>query len=101
MLITLLLFTTVATSTALFFSVRRNFQLLDIIENAGDNLEDSLKELNYYYDKVNKTSKMELFLDEPVTRELVNDIKQVKKTIKAAAEKISIFIEEDQDEKEE
>lgn len=87
-------------STCLFFSVKKNLQLLDTIEEAAENYKETIEELNYYYERIEKKSKLELFLDEPVTRELVEDIKGTKKAIKNAAEKISVFIEDENEEKE-
>jgi hypothetical protein len=71
---------------------------MEIFEAAADDYKKILEELNYYHDQVDKKSKLELFLDEPVTRELVEDIKGTKKVIKDAAEKISVFMEENNDE---
>jgi hypothetical protein len=84
-----------ALSTALYISVKRNFELLDTIEEYTDQISESLEEIDYYYSKIDKKSKLEIFLDEPVTRELVEDIKGTKKSIKKLAEKISILIEEE------
>lgn len=74
--------------------------MVDMLESAADDYKDILEELNYYHDQFDKKSKLELFLDEPVTRELVEDIKGTKKVIKHAAEKISVFMEENNEEKE-
>lgn len=87
-------------STCLFLSVKKNLQLLETIEDIAENYKETIEELNYYYEKIDKKSKLELFLDEPITRELVEDIKGTKKAIENAAKKISVFIEEENEEKE-
>lgn len=69
-----------------------------LFEDVFESYRELLEQLNYYYDKFDKKSKLELFLDEPVTRELVEDIKGTKKAIKLAAEKISVFIENENEE---
>lgn len=69
-----------------------------LFEDVFESYRELLEQLNYYYDKFDKKSKLELFLDEPVTRELVEDIKGTKKAIKFAAEKISVFIENENEE---
>jgi len=94
-LIFILLIACLLLSTALFYSVRRNLQYLEIIEVSADSIEESLKELDYYYSKFDKKSKMELFLDEPVTRELMEDIRGTKKAVKKIAEKFSVLIDEE------
>jgi hypothetical protein len=100
----ILLLLLLAQSVITFFSVRKNLELMETIEETAENYEEFTKEvleqLNYYYNKIDKKSKLELFLDEPVTRELVEDIKGTKKAIRNAAEKISVFVEEENDEKE-
>lgn len=83
-------------SAGLYISVKRNFELIDTIEEYREQLTESLEEIDYFYGKIEKKSKLEIFLDEPVTRELVDDIKGTKKSIKKLAEKISILIEEEE-----
>jgi hypothetical protein len=100
----ILLLLLLAQSAITFLSIRKNLELMETIEETAENYEEFTKEvleqLSYYYNKIDKKSKLELFLDEPVTRELVEDIKGTKKAIRNAAEKISVFIEEENDEKE-
>lgn len=83
-------------SAGLYISVKRNFELIDTIEEYREQLTESIEEIDYFYGKIEKKSKLEIFLDEPVTRELVDDIKGTKKSIKKLAEKISILIEEEE-----
>ena len=84
-----------ALSIALYFSIKKNFELLDVIESYGEKITESLEDLNYYYGRIDRKSKIEIFIDEPVMRELVEDIKGTKKVIKNVAEKISVFLEEE------
>ena len=67
---------------------------MELFDGIEENFKDSINLLNEYYTKIDKKSKLELFLDEPVTRELVEDIKGSKKAVKNAAEKLSIYLEE-------
>lgn len=99
-LLLLLLATNIITSIGLYYSIKKNLQLLESIEDFAESYKETIEELNYYYERINKKSKLELFLDEPVTRELVEDIKGTKKAIKSAAKKISVFVEEENEEKE-
>lgn len=90
--------TCIALSVALYYSIKKNLELLELFESFGENFAENLEELNRFYERIDKKSKMELFLDEPVTRELVEDIKGTKKAIKKLAEKISVFIDEEKEE---
>lgn len=66
---------------ALYRSVKRNFELIEVIENTNEKIDSSIEELDYLYKKFEKKSKLELFSDEPAVRELVEDIKQTKKVV--------------------
>lgn len=85
-------------SVMLFFSIKRNLEYMTLFDEVVESYRELFEQLNYYHDKFDKKSKLELFLDEPVTRELVEDIKGTKKAIKFAAEKISVFIENENEE---
>jgi len=82
----------------LYRSVKKNLEWMELFESMTDDYKEVLETLEALYKSVDKKSKLELFLDEPVTRELVDDIKETKKAIKKAAEKISVFIEEENEE---
>jgi len=82
----------------LYRSVKKNLEWMEMFDSMTDDYKEVLETLDVLYKNVDKKSKLELFLDEPVTRELVDDIKETKKAIKKAAEKISVFIEEENEE---
>ena len=88
----------VALSAGLYLSVKRNLEYMETMETAADSFQEAIDKLNYYYTQIDRKSKMELFLDEPVTRELIDDIKGTKKAVKEAAEKISVFLEDENEE---
>ena len=88
----------VALSAGLYLSVKRNLEYMETMETAADSFQEAIDKLNYYYAQIDRKSKMELFLDEPVTRELIDDIKGTKKAVKEAAEKISVFLEDENEE---
>jgi hypothetical protein len=71
---------------------------MEMFDGVSDDYKEVIETLDALHRSVDKKSKLELFLDEPVTRELVDDIKETKKAIKKAAEKISVFIEEENEE---
>jgi hypothetical protein len=94
MILILLTALLISVSSLLFISVKKNLEYMELIDGLEENLKDSIELLNEYYVKIDKKSKLELFLDEPVTRELVEDIRGSKKAVKNAAEKLSIYLEE-------
>ena len=82
----------------LYRSVKKNLEWMEMFDGVSDDYNEVIETLDALHRSVDKKSKLELFLDEPVTRELVDDIKETKKAIKKAAEKISVFIEEENEE---
>jgi len=88
----------IAQSLVLYVSIKKNLEWMELFDGAAEDYRELLDQLQQLYKSVDRKSKMELFLDEPVTRELVDDIKGTKKAIRTAAEKISVFIEEENDE---
>lgn len=98
MIIVILFTLIVLQSIALYYSVKRNIEFLELFDNFSEDCKEAVEELDSYYEKIDKKSKLELFLDEPITRELVEEIKGTKKAIKKAAEKISVFVEKEYEE---
>jgi hypothetical protein len=96
----IMLLALIAESTVLYISIKRNLAWMELFEDLTESYKETLQELQVLYNSVNRKSKMELFLDEPVTRELIEDIKGTKKAIKDAAEKISVFIDVDEENEE-
>jgi hypothetical protein len=82
----------------LYRSIKKNLEWMEMFDGMSDDYKEVIETLDALHRSVDKKSKLELFLDEPVTRELVDDIKETKKAIKKAAEKISVFIEEENEE---
>jgi len=93
-IITLLLL--IAALVALFFSVRKNLQYSETFENAILQIEESLDILNVCHERVDLKSKLELFLDEPVVRELMDDITTSRDAIALVASKIHSSLNEEE-----
>jgi len=70
----------------LYYSVKKNIQLFEELESINSQLESSIEELDYLHKKIDKKSKVELFSDEPMIRELVEDMKQAKKIVMSISE---------------
>ena len=61
-------------STGLFYSVKRSLELQDKIEELDDTLDEIVTALEEQHAKMDAKSKIEVFSDEPIIRELVQDI---------------------------
>lgn len=73
----------------LYRSVKRNFELIDLLEETNEQIEAAIESLDYYYKRVDKKTKLELFSDDPTVRELVEDMKQSRRAILLISEKLT------------
>jgi hypothetical protein len=69
------------TSAALAISLKKNIEYMEKLEEVGQSLQMSIDLLEIQYEKLNKKSKIELFSDEPVVRDLVIDIAEAKEAV--------------------
>jgi hypothetical protein len=81
-------------STALFLSLRKNLQFMELIEDFFEETEESIKILEFHLSKIEKKSKLEIMLDDPIIRELVDDIKKSKEAVQLVKDKMSTIVEE-------
>lgn len=91
MIITLIFLSVISLCSfvALYYSIKKNMQLYEELENINSQIDSSLEELDYLYKKIDKKTKIELFSDEPAIRELVEDMKQVKKVVMGISESLT------------
>lgn len=75
MIIALLLIVCAALSGALVWSVRLNLSYADKLEEVSDQIEDSLDVLDTCYQRAAAKAELEVLSDEPVVRELMDDIR--------------------------
>jgi len=73
----------------LYFSVKKNLQFLEYQEELMQLLETSTQELDVYYNKINKKSKLELFYDDQTVKDLVDDMKQARRVVSTIIEKLT------------
>ena len=74
---------------ALYRSVNRNLEFMELIEETNDQIDEAIVELDYYYKRLDKKAKLDLFSDDPTIRELVEDMKQAKQVISLISKKLS------------
>lgn len=97
MIITLMLLI-IALAIALFYSLKKNIELMEQLDEVKDQVEESLDVLDFVYGRIYDKSQIEVLSDEPLVRELLQDIKAAKDTMIIVANKIVLPLSEDEDE---
>lgn len=85
-MIFLSLFLLTITGIALFYSVKRNIQLMDKLEEIDDALDNVVSVLETQHQKIDAKTRIEVFSDEPIIRELIQDISTARDVVKSASE---------------
>ena len=94
MIFTIILWIVLLTVTsALFFSLRKNIEFIDRIEEIEDRIEVAINVLHKQHSKLEEKSKIELFLDEPIVRDLINDIVIAKESVLKVSEFLEMTVE--------
>lgn len=82
----------------IFISVKKNIELNDVIDETSDNIDASLVIIEECYVDLSKKLEIELLSDEPVVRELVDDMKKCKQSLLVIANVITKnFTDEDEE----
>ncbi len=74
---------------ALYRSIKRNFELIDLLEEINEEIDTSLETLSHYYKRIDEKAKLELFSDDATIRELVEDMKQARQAVLIISEKLT------------
>jgi hypothetical protein len=84
-----LLVTSISLAVGLYHSVKKNLELIDTLEETSAVVETCLEDLNYCYKRVDKKLKLELLSDDPVVKELVEDMKVARRAIANISERLT------------
>ncbi len=85
-MLTLLLSTAfLSVSIALGISVMRNIQYMERIDEIEESLQTAIEILDEQYKIIDKKTKIEVFSDEPIIRELVRDITVARNSVLGVA----------------
>jgi hypothetical protein len=76
-------------SFALYYSVKKNFQMMETLESTMEQIEESLELLEISKKRIEKKLKIELLSDEPIIRDLIDDMKLSKKSLLLISEKLT------------
>lgn len=69
----------------LFYSIKRNLEYQDKIDELDDTLDSVIAALEEQHAKMDAKSKIEVFSDEPIIRELVQDIAMARDVVMKSA----------------
>ena len=83
------------TSALLVLSVKKNIELVEKLENLSESIEESIDVLQEQYEVIEKKTKIEVFSDEPVVRELIEDMRIAKNSVIKAAKILDDSLELD------
>lgn len=76
-------------SFGLYFSIKKNLQFIEYQEELLQLLEESNQELKICHSRINKKAKLELFSDDQMIKDLVDDMKQARQTVAIIIEKLT------------
>lgn len=87
----------VVLSVFLALSVIRNIDMLNKLEEMGIQIEESLDILDEYHQKIDIASKTDVMFDDPVVKNLLNDISGCRDAVLVIANKLygSLDVKED------
>jgi hypothetical protein len=87
-------------SYVLFRSIKKNLELVERHEELGTQVEESLDILNDCYARISKVIELPVVSDDPVVKQLIQDIVRCRNSILLIANKLVVFdtvIEEEED----
>jgi uncharacterized protein YjgD (DUF1641 family) len=73
---------------SLVVSIRKNIELLDKLEDLGEQIEESLDILDEYHQKIDIASKTDVMFDDPVVKNLLTDISGCRDAVLLVANKL-------------
>lgn len=88
MIISLLALLVITLSYGLYRSINKNLELIENLEELSTQIEESLDILDSCYKNIHKKSELEIFIDEPVVKDLINDINNTKDAVLLIANKL-------------
>lgn len=87
----------VSSAGALYWSLKKNIEYMERLESVGDLIRSSIEVLEAQRDKIEQKSKIEVFSDEPVVRELIQDIAIAKVSVEACMTALAQVDKDDDD----
>jgi len=88
MTIIMLLILVASLSFCLYISITKNLELLEKLEEVTTQTEESLDLLDKCYRNIYEKSKLDIFVDEPIVKDLIKDINNTKDAVLLIANKL-------------
>lgn len=86
----------IASSTALFVSVKRNLSYMDTLDEIEATVVSAVKALEEQKVKIGKKAQIEVLSDEPVVKELIRDIVVAKNVVADIAKLLDDTVEREE-----
>jgi len=83
-------------SVGLYWSLRKNIEYMERLEEVGSLIRDSIEVLEAQRQKIDQKSKLEVFSDEPVVRELIQDIVTARASVEVCMSVLTQVIEDEE-----
>jgi len=87
-------------SIFLYLSLKKNLELVDRIQQVDEAIQDCVTILEEQIAKMDSKTKLEVFSDEPVIRELINDMSIAKEAVSVISSTLDGLVEKEQDDTE-
>ena len=87
-----------AVSFCLYWSIRKNLELTDKLDEIAERVESCLDTLDECQLRIDKKSKLEVFYDDPVVKELLQDMKSAREAVIFVAKDLYETTNGDEDE---
>lgn len=79
----------------LTYSLLRNLELLDQLDDIEERIDDCVAVIVRCHEKVETKSKMEVFFDDPIVKELVSDLKEARDALGEVSQVLTQMTRED------
>lgn len=73
----------------LYISTKKNLELMEMIDDVDEKVENCLDVLDACHQSFDLKLKMEVFTDEPVVKDLIQDIKNAKESVYLIAKSLN------------
>ena len=100
-MLTLSLLLIILLSIVLYFSIKKNFELFDKVQQIEDTVQVCMGVIDGQIEKMEEKTKIEVFSDEPIIRELIKDMVTAKESVAAVSKLLDELIEEQEQKEDE
>ena len=81
--------TSIALAAGLYHSVKKNLELIETLEDLSELMGSCTQDLDYCYKRIDRKLKLELLSDDPIVKELVEDMRQARQAVASISERLT------------